>query len=76
MGQRKHVKIKFSKSLRRWAFDTTHDDDGLFVCMRVVEKSMEYIPCRVEVLYPNTDWEVTWRRCRISGLGSELTSFL
>ena len=37
---------------------------------------MEYIPFRVELLHPTTDWEITWRRSRLSGLGSELASFL
>ena len=59
-------------SLKEWYRVLLEDN----VTMSVVGNSMEYIPCRVEVLYPNTDWEVTWRRCRISGLGSELTSFL
>ena len=36
----------------------------------------EYIPCRVELISPNTDWEIVWRRSRMPGLGSELTSFL
>ena len=37
---------------------------------------MEYIPCHVELLHPTTHWEVTWRRSRLFGLGSELASFL
>ena len=46
------------------------------VTMREVDNTMEFIPCRVELQHPNNDWEVTWRRSRMSGLGSELSSFL
>ena len=41
-----------------------------------VGNTSEYIPCRVELLHPNTDWESVWRRSRLSGLGSEFSSFL
>ena len=34
------------------------------------------IPCRAELASMRTDWEVTWRRARLPGLGSQLTSFL
>ena len=46
------------------------------VTMREVDSTMEFIPCRVELQNPDNDWEVTWRRSRLSGLGSELSSFL
>ena len=45
----------------------------------MVEKddhSMEYIKCRAELAAPSTDWELTWERARLKGLGSESTSFL
>ena len=37
---------------------------------------MTYIPSRVEVASPLTDWKKTWRLARMQGLGSEHTSFL
>ena len=38
--------------------------------------SMEYIKSRAELASPGTDWESSWRRARLKGLGSEATSFL
>ena len=35
-----------------------------------------YIPCRVELANPENDWETSWRRMRIKGLGSDVVSFL
>ena len=32
-------------------------------------------PCYAESLCPDTDWALSWRLCRLAGLGSELTSF-
>jgi hypothetical protein len=40
------------------------------------DSNMEYIRCRAELASPVTDWEASWRRARIKGLGSEATSFL
>ena len=40
------------------------------------DSNMEYIMCRAELASPVTDWEASWRRARIKGLGSEATSFL
>ena len=36
----------------------------------------EYIRSRAELASPDTDWEVSWRRARLKGLGTEATSFL
>ena len=41
-----------------------------------VDSPMQYIKTRSELASPNTDWENTWRRARLKGLGSEATSFL
>ena len=38
--------------------------------------SSKYIMSRSELKSPDTDWETTWRRSRMKGLGSEATSFL
>ena len=47
------------------------------ITMEVVEgQSRQLMSCRVELASPTTDWEVTWRRARLKGLGPELTSFL
>ena len=35
-----------------------------------------YIPCRTEILTPETDWARTWRLARLKGLNSSQTSFL
>ena len=35
-----------------------------------------YIPCRTEILNPETDWARTWRLARLKGLNSSQTSFL
>ena len=32
--------------------------------------------CRAELSSPTTDWETSWRRARMKGLGSEVISFL
>ena len=32
-------------------------------------------PCYAESLSPDTDWDLSWRLCRLAGLGSDLTSF-
>ena len=35
-----------------------------------------YIPCRVELASPSTDWSLSWAACRQSGVSPELASFL
>ena len=40
------------------------------------DNQMKYIKTRVEIASPLTDWETSWRRARLKGLGSEATSFL
>ena len=40
------------------------------------DHNMEYIKSRAELASPSTDWELTWTRSRLKGLGSEATSFL
>ena len=35
-----------------------------------------YRKCRAELSSPETDWETSWRRARLRGLGSEVTTFL
>ena len=36
----------------------------------------EYIRSRAELASPDTDWEVSWSRARLKGLGTQATSFL
>ena len=38
--------------------------------------SMEFIKSRSELASPHTDWESSWSRARLKGLGSEAVSFL
>ena len=40
------------------------------------EQVKRFSPCRVEIANMNNDWEESWRRMRLKGLGSELISFL
>ena len=40
------------------------------------EQGNRFSPCRVEIANVNNDWETSWRRMRLKGLGSELISFL
>ena len=49
--------------------------------MRVLDKLEinkalnEVHPTQAEISAPGCDWELSWRRCRPNGLGSELGSF-
>ena len=40
------------------------------------DDTMEYIKSRAEINYPENDWDESWRRARIRGLGSQAFSFL
>ena len=40
------------------------------------EQVKTFRKCRVETANMENDWETSWRRMRLRGLGSELTSFL
>ena len=42
----------------------------------IIEDSRHFIPCRVEIKSPEIDWDITWCRTRLHGLGPELMSFL
>ena len=46
------------------------------VTMAETDESIQLIPCRAEIRNPGFDWESTWFRARMSGLGSKLISFL
>ena len=41
-----------------------------------INSPWEFIRCRAEIASPDTDWESSWRRARLRGLGAEATSFL
>ena len=41
-----------------------------------IEESRQFKPCRVEMYSPDIDWDTTWCRTRLNGLGPELMSFL
>ena len=43
--------------------------------MEMADGRQQYIPCRAEASAPLTDWSVSWRVCRLTGLGSDLASF-
>ena len=38
--------------------------------------TMEFIRSRSELASPSTEWEVSWKRARMKGMGSDATSFL
>ena len=38
-------------------------------------ETRHYIPCRSERNSPTNDWSLSWKLCRLRGLGSDLTSF-
>ena len=38
--------------------------------------TMEYLPCKVELANPTTDWKQSWRLARLKGLGPDHTAFL
>ena len=40
------------------------------------DSQMRFVKTRSELASPTTDWELTWKRARLKGLGSEATSFL
>jgi hypothetical protein len=46
------------------------------VTMVETDVSRHLIPCRAEVKNPEFDWDTTWSRVRLHGLGAELISFL
>ena len=39
-----------------------------------VDSPSVYRKCRAELSSPETDWETSWRRARLRGLGSEVTT--
>ena len=49
-------------------------EDGLTMHMGP-SQIMQYIPCRSELAFPHNDWELSWKLCRLPGLGSDLASF-
>ena len=55
-------------SIKQWVQFLTED------CL-TMDGAGTFKPCRVELSSPGVDWTLSWRLCRLSGLGSELTSF-
>ena len=41
-----------------------------------INSPWEFIRCRAEIASPDTDWESSWRRARLKGIGSDGASFL
>ena len=60
-----------SMSTSQWVRILT--EDGL--TMEMVGARQQYIPCRAELSSPHTDWSVSWKTCRLTGLASDLVSF-
>ena len=60
-------------SEREWTRLLTED----FITMTVSESGhRNFIPCRVELASPSTDWNLSWVACRQSGIPPDLASFL
>ena len=59
-----------SMSTGQWVQVLT--EDGLTMETR---ETRQYIPCRSELSSPTNDWPLSWKLCRLSGLGSDLSSF-
>ena len=59
-----------SMSTSKWVRLLTKE--GLTMETNVIR---QYIPCRAELSSPTTDWDLSWRLCRLKGLGSDLSSF-
>ena len=60
-------------SISQWTRILT--EKGLTMESGLNQHDQRYIPCRVENLYPQNDWELSWRRCRLKGLSSEMILF-
>ena len=60
-------------SISQWTRILT--ENGLTMERGLNQLEKHYIPCRVENLFPQNDWELSWKRCRTKGLSSEMISF-
>ena len=60
-------------SISQWTRILT--ENGLTMERGLNQHEQHYIPCRVENLFPQNDWELSWKRCRTKGLSSEMISF-
>ena len=61
-------------SIKQWYLALL--EDGVLMSQVDEESPPSLIPVRVESLFPDTDWNETWRLVRTHGLGSDLTGFL
>ena len=46
------------------------------ITMETIDGTSQLKKCRVERMHQLYDWETTWRRSRLPGLGPNLTSFI
>ena len=60
-------------TVSQWARTLT--EEGLTMEQVPNQNTMQYIPCRAELLSPNNDWLLSWRLCRLRSLSSETISF-
>ena len=51
-------------------------EENVTMFMEEPEVLRKLIPCRVETKFPQINWDCSWRRARLRGLGPELSSFL
>ena len=60
-------------TLKEW-YNTLLDNNVTMVGGEDIEN--QFVPARAELASIETDWEISWKRVRLLGLGSQLTSFL
>ena len=60
-------------SIKQWSQLLVEDN----VTMATLpDNTMEYIPCKAELVNPSTDWKTSWHLARLRGLGPDHTTFL
>ena len=60
-------------SIKQWSQLLVEDN----VTMATLpDNTMEYIPCKAELVNPSTDWKSSWHLARLRGLGPDHTTFL
>ena len=57
-------------SIKEWTQVLTEEN----LTMDITD-TRQYRACRAEIASPSTDWALSWKICRLQGLGSDLTSF-
>ena len=59
-------------SIKEWTQVLTEENLTMDI---TTTNTRQYKPCRAEIASPRTDWALSWKFCRLQGLGSDLASF-